>query len=46
MAILSVTARESTLISVGDTRAARVIAPALELMAGAAILVLGAQMIG
>lgn len=46
VAILSVTARESTLISVGDTRAARVIAPALELMAGAAILVLGAQMIG
>ncbi|SIS67297.1 ABC-type nickel/cobalt efflux system, permease component RcnA [Roseivivax lentus] len=46
VAVLSVTARESTALSLGETRMAQVVAPALELLAGAAIIAFGWQMIG
>lgn len=46
VAVLSVTARESTLLSLGGSRAATVALPVVELLAGAAIMLVGIRMIG
>ncbi len=45
VAVLSVTARQSTALSLGETRMAQVAAPALELLAGAAIVIFALRLV-